>query len=386
MNNIRTLLLVMAYGLIHMGCAKMEVRKPLNTASGKPDQVTDVQVENHGGYALITYRLPINDDVKYVLAEYQVNNTTKRQAKASVGLNQIKVEGFNDKAAYQVALYAVNKGEIKSDPVLVEVNPDVPPFRNVYGSLKMDVGFGGVTVSFANPDSADVAIGVVTRDVNDQFYTANTLYTSSSEGTFATRGFEPEARLFGVYVRDKFNNYSDTIFGEFVPLLERQLDKSKFKEYVLPNDTEVAYGWVRSNLWDNNLNNGYHTPEPVASMPAYLTIDLGVTATLSRFKIWQRSGLYFQWGNPREWTMWGATDPNPNGSMDESWIYLMDCESVKPSGGASNTAEDNAYAAAGEEFEFPPGTPPVRYIRMELRRSWSDSPRFHFMELTFWGD
>jgi len=363
----------------------MEPRNPLSKATEKPDKVTGIQVENHRGYALITYQLPANDDLQYVLAEYQVNSTTKRQAKASVSLNQIKVEGFNDKATYQVALYAVNSGEVKSDAVFVDVTPDTPPFRNVYESLKMEAGFGGVTVFFANPDSAEVAIGVVTRDANDQFYTPNTYYTASKEGTFATRGFEPETRTFGVYVRDKYNNYSDTIFGEFMPFLERQLDKGKFREYVLPNDTEVAYGWVRSNLWDGNLNTGYHTPEPVASMPAYVTFDLGVIATLSRFKIWQRSGLYFEWGNPREWTMWGATDPNPNGALDDSWIHLLDCESLKPSGGASNTAEDNAYAAAGEEFEFPPGTPGVRYIRMELHRSWSDSPRFHFMELTFWG-
>jgi hypothetical protein len=40
----------------------------------------------------------------------------------------------------------------------------------------------------------------------------------------------------------------------------------------------------------------------------------------------------------------------------------------------------------GEEFVFPVGTPPVRYIRMEIIKNWSNTDFFHAYEITFWGN
>jgi len=62
-------------------------------------------------------------------------------------------------------------------------------------------------------------------------------------------------------------------------------------------------------------------------------------------------------------------------------------EVVKPSGGAigSNSAEDVAQAASGEEFEFPIEAPPVRYIRFVNLESWSTGKFMHIMEINFWG-
>lgn len=126
----------MVISFVYTGCDKMETRKPLNELTHKPGKVTEINVKNHLGYAEITYRLPEDDDLQYVLAEYEVNNLTTRQAKASVSFNQIKVDGFSDKSTYIVRLYAVNSSEIRSEPTYVEVNPDTPPFRSVFNFFK----------------------------------------------------------------------------------------------------------------------------------------------------------------------------------------------------------------------------------------------------------
>lgn len=186
----------------------------------------------------------------------------------------------------------------------------------------------------------------------------------------------------------------DTLHTEFTavtPVIEREMDKSAFAEYILPSDAPSAYGWLLSMLWDGSISapNGFHTANTV-DFPHHYTFDLGVETTLSRFKLWQRgsadgNGYLYSAGNPMEFEIWGATEPAADGSWD-GWTKLLDCESVKPSGlpVGENTDEDKAYAAAGEEFHFPSNIPPVRYIRVKVISNWRGDPYSHAMEMTFW--
>lgn len=370
-----------------LGCEKMDTRKPLSGGGGKPSPVKDVTVSNGKGSAILTYTVPHEPDIQYVMAEYYVNSTLKRQAKASRYNNQITVDGFNSKGEYDITLYAVNMSEVKSDPFIVKVKVDSPEFRTVFQNLSVLPDFGGVNVKFSNPAKASIAIVVITKDRNGDFFPVETYYTAIDSGRFSVRGFNTDKRLFGFYVRDQFNNYSDTLFQEITPMEETMLDKNKFRPYDLPGDMPSAYGWVISNIWNNNTNSGYHSPEPY-ELPGTITFDLGAKAKLSRFKLWQRSeaGLYYKWGNPKKWVMWGSNSPDPSGSY-AGWTKLMECNSRKPSNSptGTNTADDINYIKNGEEFTFPLDAPASRYIRMQFFESWSNSPRIHFMEITLWG-
>jgi hypothetical protein len=163
---------------------------------------------------------------------------------------------------------------------------------------------------------------------------------------------------------DPWKNVSDTLFVEVTPLFERELDKAKFSELHLTGDNWTAYnGQPMSNIWNNNFStqfasaNGYGFPQS-------FSFDLGVEVELSRFVFYPRSNSS-AWRNvPKVFEIWGSTDPDPDGSWD-SWIKLMDGEMNKPSGltcGEIND-EDIARAIEGIEYEFPIGTPKVRYIR-----------------------
>jgi Domain of unknown function/Domain of unknown function (DUF5126)/Domain of unknown function (DUF4959) len=389
-NYVSPIGLILIFVLAISSCSKMETQGPINGKKGRPGPVSNVTVSNFDGGSTLTYTIPeaqAGISASYIMAEYEINKITHktRQAKSSIYDNKITVDGFNTAGEYTVNLYSVSASEEKSEPVTVVVKPGTPPFRAVKATLKLIADFGGVTTQFENPSKAKVAVSIVTQNSNNEYYPVQTSYTSAESGTVVARGFDSKLRKFGVFVRDGFDNYSDTLWTEVSPLFEQLLDKTKFREYNMPGDNPYDYGWVVSNLWDNNLNTGYHSREGIP-MPIRVTFDLGKVVKLSRFKIFQR-GNYYEWGNPRKWTMWGSVDPDPSGSYT-GWTKLRDCESIKPSRSPLGTVtkEDIAYAAAGEEFVFPLSAPDVRYIRFECLENWSNSGRLHMMELTFWGD
>lgn len=378
-------------------CSKtdLNVQKPVENDDVKPGMVTNIKVQNNPGGAIITYAVPGDVDLQYVLAEYNINSTTVRQAKTSRFSDTIKVDGFNKAGAYDVRLYAVDKSENRSDVVVVKVNPDTPPYRSIASTLTLNADFGGVNITFANPNEAKIAAVIITKDANGELAPIETFYTGTKNGIFSARGYSPSPRVFGVYIKDRWNNNSDTLFKTVTPFFEKMLDKTKFRPYKLPNDQPSAYGWDMPYMWDGKTGEpGFHTLQGALPRPHRFTFDLGVVTKLSRFKILQRidGGWAYNHGNPRSWHMWGtATLPDPSGNWD-GWTKLMDCESKKPSElpFGQTTNEDIGYARGsdglGEEFTFPIAAPAVRYIRMEILKNWGGTDFFHSLEITFWGN
>ncbi len=396
MKNLIYYILILGILSFLSGCDKSDLNnhESISSDGEVPGLVTNVKVENGPGSAIITYTLPKSGSLQYVMAKYNINDNTVREAKSSRYGDTIRVDGFEKEGEYTIQLFSVSKSEQLSEPVSVKVNPTEPTFRTIAKSMVLREDFGGMNVTFKNPEESKIAVVILTKDHNGEFTPAETFYTQIKNGSFSIRGFEPEPRTFGVYIKDRWNNYSDTLFKEVTPLFEKILDKSKFRQYVLPGDQPAAWGWVMPNMWDNKLGEpGFHTLQGALPRPHKFTFDLGGIVKLSRFKILQRTGDWFYaHGNPKEWVMYGsATVPDPSGAMDK-WIKLMDCFSVKPSGLPTGQVSDDDRNHAqgidglGEEFNFPINAPPVRYIRMEILKNWGNTDFFHALELTFWGD
>jgi hypothetical protein len=279
-----------------------------------------------------------------------------------------------------------------SEPFHIQVRPQLPPVLEAYESLNLFEDFGGATVNFKNPSEGDLNIVMLTPDENGDWQTADIYYTKKDEGYFSVRGYDPIARKFAVYVQDRWNNRSDTLIKDLMPIFEEQLDRRKFAEYVLPTDEQPAWGWVMPNIWDgiivNNTNvdkPGFHTAP--GQWPQHFTFSLGVEAKLSRFRFWQRgSWIAFTDRNIKKFEIWGSNTPAANGSYD-GWSLLLEGESVKPSGlpMGDNSTEDLALVGAGEEFVFPAGTPSVKYIRIKVLETWSGANSFYIMQVAFWG-
>lgn len=172
-----------------------------------------------------------------------------------------------------------------------------------------------------------------------------------------------------------------------IPIVEKQLDKSKFAQYKLPNDANDAYGWVLPNAWDNNINTGFHTSS--APSPWTFTVDLGAVINVTRYKIWPRMSALYNLGNPKRWTVWGTAEKPVADGNTTVWIQLGQYENIKPSGmpAGSNSQADIDAANNGFEFYFlSPFAPKVRYLRFQINEVWDPSSSyFHFMELSIWG-
>ena len=364
---------------------------PLENDGKAPGALANLQVENLHGAARISYTLPGDEDLLYVLAETD-SKRGRIQAKSSLYSNSVLIEGLGDTESREVTLYAVDRGENRSEPVTVTIQPLTPPMQLVRNSVDIVEDFGGVRISFVNELSGDMVINVLTPDSVGDWVEAETWYTSQEEGTFSIRGYEAKPRQFAVFVRDKWENISDTMIVERVPLYEELLDKSKFEQFVLNTDATAGFGWVMPRMWDNSIDepNGFHTVSPV-EFPHHFTFDLGGTYKLSRYTMWQRgliqsTSFLYGHGNPRRWEIWGATDPPSDGSWD-GWTKLVECESIKPSGSPIGTVtnEDREYAMRGHEFMIPLDAPPVRYIRIKVLNTWGGAAYSHVMELSFWG-
>jgi hypothetical protein len=385
--------LLAAMLLIWMGCKDQDRWAPVGTADSVPPPVTDVQVKNIAGGATIAYTLPEDQDVLYVLATYSIHDSSNLEKKSSFYNNSVTITGFPDTKTYQVKLYTVTRGEKRSGPLTVDVKPLTPPVTSVFNSIKVDPTFGGIRVSFQNENEANVKINVLTTDSLGDLTTADVYYTKRKNGDFSVRGFDSVKRKFGIFVRDRWNNYSDTLFTEQTPWYEEQLDKSKFKEIDLPGDTYKPHvGTGMGMLWDdiwNTGNNVFHT-DVGTGIPQWFTFDLGTTVRLSRFKFYHRNagvptGAYYA-GDPEVFEVYGSNNPNPQGDWDSTWTLLGHFISIEPSGQPTPTTEDIQFACVdGEDFEFSLDDPPIRYLRFKILKTWGGVSYMYISELTFWG-
>lgn len=377
--------------------------QPVSDDTSKPGPVTKIEVHNFNGGAHITYTLPNSENLLYVQAEYAINDTRTRQTKSSYYSDTVTVRGFAQSQDYDVTLWAVSRANVKSDPVVVTVHPEIPPYLLARPTMQVTADFGGISIQVDNP--LKEALGVVTVTYNEATRRLEIIDQDYLEAPVITRnirGFRDVPRVFGVYITDEFGNLSDTLTAEYTPLPEQVLDKTKFLVYQLPSDSEIAYGWELRNLWDNNVDAysaGWHTA-PGGPLPIVCTFGLGVEAQLSRFELYERTAEFtYSHGNPRTFTIWGSAVNSPQdavlplnsepGTVIGDWVNLSNYTFPSPPSGLPpgvTNATDAAFVLAGVNFNVPINAPKVKFIRFSVSSTWSSGDFAHAMELTFFGN
>lgn len=363
-----------------------------------PQKVSNPVVANLKGGALITYTLPDEKDLLYVKAEYTLPNGQKKEMRTSSFTNSIRIVGFSRSVKAEVRLICVDRSRNESEPVICEIEPLDSPIFDVYNSLNVIASFGGLKLGWENLDKADVVVGVLLKNEENVYEPLDNFYTSVASGVGTVRGLPDEEQDFGVFVRDIYDNYTDTLFLTLTPWKETELDKKLWRGMTTCSlFTASQWGGAITVLWDGVAvaeGTGTYYLNTTSSEKIYFTIDLGVTAKFSRFKFWGRKDWYFNLHHPKEFEIWGTSDPvvaNGDPCSWDGWELLTSGISEKPSGpdvlaNDKLTTEDKALAAAGEEFEFPLEAPPARYIRFRTLRTWTDSQSSFIAELTFWGN
>jgi hypothetical protein len=377
-------------------CSETELQ-PIEKNTKAPGKVNVTGVESTPGGAIITYTLPSDPDLLYVVARYEEKGAP-REFKASFYTNWLIIDGLSREEDYTVNLTAVNRSGKASEVVQVKFIPLKPPVREVFESLKGASTFGGIEISYENSSGAFVAIGVLTTDAEGAFYEHDTYYSSQPGATFSVRGFDEGEREFRLYVKDQWDNVSDTTSFKVTPVGEKEVDKSLFKEIKLRGDAETtAWGGQMRFIWDGRVtadadgNWGLHTGNVATGSPIYITFDMGVVATLSRFKLWaivDDKHIYNDM-SPRNYEVWGRTEPiGPldDGDFFPHWFKMGDLENIKPSGLPLGTLTDDDRAAArrGDELVFNYNEHTARYIRIQCTRNWNGNTNMCFSEVSFW--
>ncbi|TJZ63218.1 DUF4959 domain-containing protein [Sphingobacterium olei] len=390
--------LVFVIALLSVSCSKSE--SPVEVVSddmSKPDVVTDIKVENLNGSARITYKLPQSKNLLYVLAQYPINDNRIRESKTSYYRDTIIVDGFAEEGEYEVTLYAVSRANVKSDPVMVKVQPQKPNYILVNEGLEIAADFGGASFIGANPTGAPISIHLLAfNPAKNKFEERDPIYVSGNTVAVSLRGFEPTEQEFGVYTSDRFGNTSEIRYSKVVPLFETLLDKSKFFVYRLPSDAPIGFGWELRYFFDGSLNgNGWHTTTAPLTVG---TFGIGQTAKISRFVLWNRLPNMFSDQNAKGITIWGSNVDEPQdaplprssepGTIAGDWVNMGNFTYPNPPSGLPGNranAADNAWANEGVNFVIPSAAPPVKYIRFVATQTWGGLNYINAMEISFYG-
>ena len=384
-------LLVLLFPIILFSCED-KVLEPYVKDPVAPGIIEIRSVTPLPGGLRIEYNLPDDKDLLYVKAVYSLVGGATAEVKASYYDNKLDVLGFGDTLEHKITFYAVDRSENLSLAVETKGFPLKAPVKLIEETLNISANFGGARFKWVNDTEAAVSILIFGQDtITGELVNVHTIYTSQKSSYYNLRGYKPVSGKFAAIVRDRWDNFSDTISITITPWAESFLDKEKFTLVTLQNDTPWdAWGFSTENVFDGDLQSSAHTQGDHA-WPQILTIDLGVIVQLSRVTVYQRSGdggttgwLYTH-GNPKRYDFYGAlTLPDNTGDLSK-WtkLRLEECVSLKPSGDGPLSDEDIQHGFAGDEYDCEPIE--IRYFRFAVSETWDGAGFINFNELSFWG-
>ncbi|WP_034040900.1 DUF5000 domain-containing lipoprotein [Wocania ichthyoenteri] len=392
---LKIIVLIIPILLLFIGCEENE-HEPISKSSLIPPKVENLAFTPINGGVDITYDLPAGKDLLYVKAVYTNSAGNLAEVKTSIFNNNIQILGFGDTNEKTIKVYTVTRSEVASEPVVFTVSPLTPPVFAIQQTIDIVADFGGAKFTWENDLNAPISVELLAEDQYGDLVKVRTEYTSLKTNKVSLRGYASVPTKFAAVIRDRYDNYSDTIYPStpdklLTPLFEELLDKSKMLRRPLQNDDNWAnWGGSIENLLDNDFTNYAHTQAGNVPRPSIMTIDLGSLVTLSRFKLYQRSlneqNFAFTHGNPKRYDVYGSKEvPGEDGNL-EDWILLKECLSVKPSGLplGQKTDEDIASFLSGDEFTFDDPVE-IRYFRLAVHETWDGSGYINLSELSFWG-
>jgi len=400
MKKIFNILFIVISIAINSACVE-ETHTPIEEGLSIEGQVSNIAMEPTPGGAVLTYSLPSDKSLSHVLAEVIMPDGSKREFVSSKYTNTIEIIGLASMESHKVNIYAVSRGNVKSEPAVMELTPLKPPYLQVFETLTLDPDFGGVKVNWNNETEANLGVILLANDSLGEFSQYNSSYSNAKVLNQSFRGMKTEENYFGIFVKDRWGNTSDTLYKYLTPLSENLLDRTKFKKVELPGDAilfPLTEATVRFEfLWDNVYMRTWAegwtyktmTTNDTRDFPLHITMDLGVNAKVTRMRLMH----YYKFENRavKAFEIWGHPGPPPADGSWDGWIKLGEYEQFKPSGittigQAANavTEADKKFWEGGDNLNLD-SEPTVRYIRIKGLKNWSNTKNMSFAEVMFWG-
>lgn len=382
------------------GCDENKL-EPLEKNTNAPGLVKDVIVENLPGSAKLTYKLPLDQDLLYVKAEYVLANGKSMEVRSSYYNNSLVVDGFFDTNEHEVKLYSVNRSGVVSNSVSVMVKPEESPIWAVFRSISVTTSPSrvGVVIKALNPTRANVSLLVMQKSkITGEWELLTTIATSTDNisNSFGNDDIGgPGEHELAIYVRDRWLNLTTAYNINLTTVEEVPILKSKYKAGFVPGDTplnpdllpggpqgSIGYG----GMWDGTFvgwPRAYLTVTTETSKPNTVTIDIGELAQLTHITIWdypEYGGptggptLYYNRGNLKDFEIWGSENKPADDGSYADWHLLGKYNATKPSGQDFGimTNEDFLTASAGFNWDFnSENIPKVRYIKIVSIKNWA---------------
>lgn len=425
MKNYRFIMAVVV--LCTFFACKQEIDKPGGKWSSGPIEVDQITPINGG--ATITYKLPNDPNLLYVMAEYERNGKLFTE-KSSVHKNMLTIEGFNTLDKVPFRLYMVNKQEQRSEPLELEFKPLESLISIARSSLNMVPGFGGIVADWSNPKKTEFGVRLMVKDEKGGLVTQEMYFSSSEQERRSFRGFNPKETTFAIAFEDKWGNISDTTLLKTTPFFETVIPKpyADFRASIPYDNITTLSGRNISTLWDNIVNTASHgwLTQSGGGSGISMTIDLKQVVKLSRIVIhgYHVNSVYGQ-ANITQFEAWGSKTMDFAKLADRPyWLdeYAVRNKNIRDLDGVNETTQlpartfkdDWQYlgwhaiprydrmvppdpqgalnlAANGTEYEIPIDAGPVRYIRIFVREIAGAMPPpvnnyWSMGEITVYGD
>jgi hypothetical protein len=325
----------MLIALLALSCTEDKIGQP-STDGIAPSALKSAEARPLPGGAFITYVLPDDDtDIAYVKGEYVVDGEA-RTVSTSVYKNYLIVEGMDSNVSVDVDLYVVDHSQNISAPLKVSFTTSDAPYATIGNSITASPSIGGIVVRWENPEYANVGIVLEIADTITGEMKANAI--SFASGGAAFFAFPAKEQRFGLYAIDPWGHYSETKYFTLAPVPEQWLNRRLMSEHYVGNDNRElmtpnpndGYYSAISILFDsigycfNPGNNSYNSSKNFITgpnnpdtglpwtFPFCITIDLGVTADVTRFWMEPRTHSTTSrfWehflGAPYEFEFWGT--------------------------------------------------------------------------------
>ena len=395
-----------------------------------PAQITDVTFTPQAGGGYFLFSNPKDADFLYTRAEYIIDTGEKISKTSSAYSDTLFIEGFGSVKEYEVKLYAVDRNNNASEPVIMNVTPLQTATESILSTVDIKSGFSSLGVSWKNETQAKVDV-YVKYEIDGK--TGTKVQASNlKKDNFDIPQLEGRPYKITVWLTDNYGNKSsERDFGQITPKEDIELDKekwsflsdsrlwgnrwddSKSEDFQAPfgydpNDKEAELSIVykhdslknsrRTNVegratkfidgeiddpvklnlnyfhtgdlsWGGDMTKGEYGQGYGWGLPGSYFYDMGEVIQASRIKVWQRNWDGQLWGgeNPKTFQIYISNDSDPVDGITD-WQYVGEYTFVKP----SNEAEAKKTAKDGPEWllypDDPRFTPPFRYIRFKFTK------------------
>ena len=281
---------------------------------GKPEPIEDYTITPIHGGAVITYTIPSDRDILYVMVEYKRNGEIFTDI-ASVYDNYLTIEGFNSTDPVDAALYTVNHNKTRSEPKNIVFNPLESPLSLVYKTINVYANFGGITVEWKNMSRIELGVRLMVEE-DGEWIEKSMYFSSNLSERHAFRPFDNVETKFALTFEDKWGNVSETVHFVGTPLFEVEIEKPwtdvrAMIPYDNRSDEAPLYQlWDHSTAWD--WGQTYYRSNS-GSAGSSFTIDIRKVVKLSRVAIWPIAlwDQYGWWGvynffHVSKFEMWGC--------------------------------------------------------------------------------